>query len=129
MEFKELSKDPLFSDADLYRDDIEELMDKTGLSAEEAYLAKFGRSKISKSRVDIEREAEQRVLANLKKKQGMVFDTSDNGDSNTGKSRIKLSKDEIQLAKMAGMTPQEYYAAKNYKTIDSFNKVFNKKKG
>ena len=127
LEFKELAKDPLFSDIDLYRDELEEFMDKTGLSAEEAYLAKFGKNKITKSRADIEREVEQRVLANLKKKQDMVFDSTDNGEVDTNKKRFRLSKDEMELAKLAGMTPQEYYFAKHSKSIDQLNKILKKK--
>ncbi|HOM03515.1 MAG TPA: hypothetical protein PLH43_11935 [Acetivibrio sp.] len=127
LEFKELAKDPLFSDIDLYRDELEEFMDKTGLSAEEAYLAKFGKNKITKSRADIEREVEQRVLANLKKKQDMVFDSTDNGEVGTNKKRFRLSKDEMELAKLAGMTPQEYYFAKHSKSIDQLNKILKKK--
>jgi len=127
LEFKELAKDPLFSDIDLYRDELEEFMDKTGLSAEEAYLAKFGKNKITKSRADIEREVEQRVLANLKKKQDMVFDSTDNGEVGTNKKRFRLSKDEMEIAKLAGMTPQEYYFAKHSKSIDQLNKILKKK--
>jgi len=127
LEFKELAKDPLFSDIDLYRDELEEFMDKTGLSAEEAYLAKFGKNRITKSRADIEREVEQRVLANLKKKQDMVFDSTDNGEVGTNKKRFRLSKDEMEIAKLAGMTPQEYYFAKHSKSIDQLNKILKKK--
>ena len=55
MEFRELAKDPVFSDIEDYRDEVEELAKRTGLSVEEAYLAKFGRSKIKAHRQDIER--------------------------------------------------------------------------
>lgn len=129
LEFKELSMEPMFSDIDLYREEVENLMDKTGLTAEEAYLAKFGKSKLSKNKSDIEREAEQRVLSNIKKKGNMTFNTISNGDSSSSKTRTSLSKAEMAIAKRAGMTAQQYYAAKNFKTVDKLDKAFNKKKG
>ena len=127
MEFKELTKDPNFEDADLYRDDIEKFMDKTGLNAEQAYLALFGKSKLLKNKSDIEREAEQRVINNYKKKENIVIDTTDTGKQMTDKVKGKLTNDEIEIAKAAGMTPQEYYALKNSKTIEQINKVLKKK--
>lgn len=127
MEFKELTKDPNFSDADLYRDDIEKFMDKTGLNAEQAYLALYGKSKLLKNKSDIEREAEQRVINNYKKKENIVIDTTDTGKQMTDKVKGKLTNDEIEIAKAAGMTPQEYYALKNSKTIEQINKVLKKK--
>lgn len=45
----------------------------------------------------------------------------------TDKVKGKLTNDEIEIAKAAGMTPQEYYALKNSKTIEQINKVLKKK--
>ena len=128
MEIKQLKADPLYADIEDYESEVISLANKTGLSVEQAYLAMFGKDKITRNIKDKEREIEQRVISNIqKRKSGSINTTSDGGTIRT-KNQYKLSADEIEVARMAGMTPKEYYALKNYKTMDKINSVLDKKK-
>ena len=127
LEFKELAKEnPDILD---YQEELEGYADRTGLSVEEAYYAKFGKSKLQQSIADIERQVEQRIVASLKKKGAMKFDTTSNGEvDSTPKSKSVLSADERQIAKLAGLSEKEYALFKNVKTVDRLDKI-QKKKG
>jgi hypothetical protein len=117
-EFKEFSKE--YPEVD--RDEIEEYADRKGLSLEEAYFAKFGRDKIKTNRADLRREIEQQVRDEYRKKGSMKFDTDNNGETTKGQ-KSKLSSDELQIAKMSGMTPQEYFIMKHAKSFDGMSKA------
>jgi hypothetical protein len=56
----------------------------------------------------------------------MKFDTADNGEP-AAKNKTKLSNDELQIAKLSGMTPQEYYIMKHAKSFDGISKAMKKK--
>src|SRR3989337_2762206 len=77
MEFTSIKADPFYADADNYRDELEELAGRTGLTIKQAYDVLRG----DERRKDYEREVEQRILNNLSKKQKSKIDTSTNGDN------------------------------------------------
>lgn len=123
MEFKELAKE--FPDIEDYRDELEEYATLKGVSIEEAYMAKYGRSKLKANRADLEREIEQRVLDRLRKQGNMKFDTTNNGEVENKKSQ--LTPEERQAAKFLGMSEREYLIFSKGKSMDTFEKHFKKK--
>ena len=124
MEIKELAKE--YPDIEEHLEDLEEYADKKGVTIEEAYFAKFGREKIKTNRADLRREIEQQVREEFRKKGSMKLDTTDNGEPAV-KNKSKLSSDELQVAKLSGMTPQEYYIMKHAKSFDGISKAMKKK--
>jgi len=127
LEIKQLKADPFFADIDEYEDEVIEVANKTGLGIEQAYLAMYGKQKISNSTKDKEREIEQRVLANMKKRKAGSIDSSSDGGTIKSTNTYKLSSDEVMMAKAAGMTPKEYYGMKTFKTVDKMNSFAKKK--
>ena len=117
-EFSELKTNSFYSDAESYRDDLENFANRTGLNIKQAYNALYGDLKIA----DMERSIEQRILNNLQKKQNKAIDTTPTANV-TAKPKINLTSDQIELAKMAGMTPQEYYNMLHTKSLDKYQKL------
>jgi len=122
IEFAELKSNPFYSDAESNREDLESFANRTGLSIKQAYNALYGDLKYA----DMERTLEQKILNNLQKKQQKAVDVSPTAETSV-KPKVNLSKDQMEIAKMAGMTPQEYYNMLNAKSLDSYQKL--KKKG
>lgn len=127
LEYESLVSDPFYEDLREVREEVEELADRSGLSLKQAYNALYGETKYTKSRTDIERQLEQKLLANKQKKQSAFVDTSNTG-SLQANTKIKLSADEIAIARSAGMTPKEYYAMKVFSSPEQYKK-FKTKKG
>ena len=127
LEIKELKLDPFYSDVDEKRNEVESLANNAGISVKQAYNALFGESKYTSNKADLRIQIEQEILNNLQKKQGLKVDMTSNGEVKQ-QIRTKLSSDELEIAKLAGMTPQEYEAMKKIKTTEGFKK-FNAKKG
>lgn len=121
-EIAQLKQDPFFSDIDNYRDEIEVYADKTGLTLEQAYMAVRGKQRM----VEYQRELEQRILNNIHKKQSKKIDTTSNGEVEV-QSKVKLTAEEREFAKMAGMTEQEYYALKYMSNPDEYKKYKNRR--
>jgi hypothetical protein len=119
-EFKELAKDPIFSDIEEHREELEETADRHGISIEDAYFQKYGKTKIKANQADLRRQIEQEILDNLKKKGSMKFDTTDNGEPDTTSKKVKLSSDDLAVAKMSGMTARDYAIFKYGKSVDQF---------
>jgi hypothetical protein len=125
MEFKELKKE--FPDIEDYRDELEEYAESKGVSVEEAYMAKYGRSRLKANRADIEREVEQRLLEKFKKNGSMKFDTSDNGETTQKGSKNGLTSDQKEAAKFLGMSEREYALFSKGKSFETFEKHAKKK--
>jgi len=104
-----LKTNPLYASIDLKKEEVIEFADKHSMSAKQAYNALYG-DDIYK---DMETIIHQRIMANLHKKQAAKIDT--NGKASDTKPKIDLSNDELEIAKLAGITPQEYYNAKHMK--------------
>jgi len=130
LEFENLKNDSFYSDAEDFREELEEMADKTGMTVKQCYNAMFGESKYKLSETALRSKIEQEVLANVKKRQEYgSIDTTENGETEVKSNKIKLTKDEMDIAKAAGMTAAEYAAMKNAKDISHMERLYKKKKG
>jgi hypothetical protein len=120
-EIDSLKSQPLYSNIELHKDEVVEYAASKGMTAKQAYHALYGDTMYQ----DMESVIEQRILANLKEKQGAKIDTSTTGTET--KPKINLTSDELAFAKEAGYTPQEFYKMKNSKSYDGYQKNFGKK--
>ncbi|RAV22209.1 hypothetical protein [Paenibacillus contaminans] len=98
-----LKTDPFFADIDHYREEYQEIAERTGQSLEDVYWAKRGRERMKER----EREIEQTLQANRSKKQAAKVDTSVSGGTKQ-KPKSTLTPDQMAIAKLAGMKPEEY---------------------
>lgn len=121
MEFNSIKSEPYYADAENYREELEELAGRTGLTVKQAYDVLRG----DERRKEYEREMEQRILNNLQKKQKTKIDTSASGNQQP-KPKVNLTAEQLEFAKFAGMTPQEYFNMLNTKNLDQYQK---RKKG
>lgn len=103
----QLKSNPFFADIDDVREEVEEFADRSGLTLEQAYMAVRGPQRMK----DFETQVTQRVLNNQQKKQSKKLDTSNSGQPKT-QPKVKLSADELAVAKAADMTAEEYYKYK-----------------
>jgi hypothetical protein len=117
-EFMGLKNNSFYSDAETYREELEAFANRTGLNIKQAYNALYGDLKYA----DMERTIEQRILNNQQKKQSKAIDTTPTAHV-AAKPKVNLTQDQIDLAKMAGMTPQEYYNMLNTKSLDKYQKL------
>lgn len=120
-EIDSLKSQPLYSNIELHKDEVVEYAVSKGMTAKQAYHALYGDTMYQ----DMESVIEQRILANMKEKQGAKIDTSTTGIET--KPKIDLTSDELAFAKMAGYTPQEFYKMKNSKSYGTYQKNFGKK--
>lgn len=108
-EVQALKSDPFYADIEDWRDELEPIAARTGQTLQGAYMALRGRERMK----EYEREIEQRAMAERSKKRSAKVDTSAGGGGGVKKStRVQLSADELAVAKLAGMTPEEYYKHK-----------------
>ncbi|PWV90257.1 hypothetical protein DFQ01_14433 [Paenibacillus cellulosilyticus] len=105
-----LKADPFYADLDDYREEFEEEAERLNMSLEDVYWMRRGRERMKER----ENEVTAKVKADKAKTQAKKVVTSPTGN-NAGQStkRVQLSAIERQIAKAAGMTPEEY--AKNKK--------------
>lgn len=123
IEIAELKNKPLFKDIELYREEVETYADRTGMSLKNAFLDLYGETLYQ----DMERQIEQRVLANIQKRQSKKVDTTQSSQTKAH-PRVKLTADEEAIARAAGMTAVEYAAMKKISTPDQYQKFKAKKK-
>ncbi len=108
-EVQALKSDPFFGDIDDWREELEPIAARTGQTLQAAYMALRGRERME----EYKREIEQRAIAERSKKRSAKVDTSAGGGGGVKKSnRVQLTADEMAVAKLAGMTPEEYYKHK-----------------
>lgn len=105
-----LKKDAFFADIDDYREEFEEIASRTNQTLEEVYMSKRGRVRMK----EYETEIEQRLKVSQQNKNKVKIDTQGNGEV-AQKSRIDLTADERQAAKLGGLTEAEYYKFKKKK--------------
>lgn len=91
-----LKADPFFGDIEDYREEYEEIAERTGQTLEEVYMAKRGRVRMK----EYEREVEQRTIANRQKKQKTKVDTTPSGEP-VKKENHNLTPDQLAVAKAA----------------------------
>lgn len=100
-----LKSDPFFADIDDWRDEFEPLAVSTGQSLKDVYMIQRGRERMK----EVEREVEQRMIANRTKKSKAKVDTTSGGGTPKKPTGPKLTPDQLAMAKLAGMKPEEYY--------------------
>ncbi len=129
MKFKlalsEKAKEDDFSDIQEHEDEIKELVDK-GLSIEQAYFATTYK-KSTNTNSEIERKVEAKMLNNQARKEILGNLNSSEEISQTDKNKPKATANEIAMANLAGISVEEYLAAKNSNSINQYNKIMNKK--
>lgn len=104
LEFEKLKIDPFYADIEDYRDELEEIAERTGSSLKAAYLAEHGERRIKER----EAEIEAKVKANKQKRAAKKVDTSPTGAGGKASKRVNLSPEERAIAKAAGMSQEEY---------------------
>lgn len=95
-EVANLKRDPFFADIEDYREEFEEVAERTGQTLEEVYLAKRGRQRMK----EYEREVEQRTIAKKQQRQKSKVDTSTSGEA-IKKEKHNLTPDQLAVAKAA----------------------------
>jgi hypothetical protein len=108
-EVQSLKSDPFYGDIEDWREELEPIAARTGQTLQAAYMALRGRERME----EYKREIEQRAIAERSKKRSAKVDTTAGGGGGVKKSnRVQLSADELAVAKMAGMSPEDYYKHK-----------------
>ena len=115
----DLKKDDMFMDADVYKPQIKELMNK-GLSMEEAYFASVGKTRFSQMKKDMEVELEQKLLNNDKKAE--EIDVGHAEEKGTTKGR-KYTTREQEIAKETGLPVQEVHKRSKMFSIEDFENL------
>lgn len=95
-ELQQLKSDPFFADIEDYREEFEEIAERTGMTLEEVYMSKRGRVRMK----EMEREIEERVKSSQSKKQKAKVDTTADG-AQTKAPKIDLRPDLLEAAKFA----------------------------
>ena len=127
LELSEKSKENEFNDIMDYEDDIKDLVDK-GLSVEQAYYAlNYDKKKSNNTKSEIERKVEAKMQNNQARKEILGNINSSAGAISNSESKPKASAAEIAAARMAGISVNDYLAAKNADSIKQYND-YNKRK-
>lgn len=122
------SKEEGFEDIEEYAEEIKELVDK-GLSIEQAYYAtSYDKPKTINTKREIERKIEAKMQNNNAKKEILGNSNSNVGASTNNTQKLNLSKMEYAVAKMAGMTPEEYSAVKGMNSVKDYKIYASRKK-
>lgn len=116
------SKEAGFEDIAEYSDEIKELVDK-GLSLEQSYYAvTYNKPKSNDTKSEIERKYEAKMQNNQARKEILGNYNSNSGVNANSKRKINISKEEIAMAVMAGMSPEEYAAIRDTDNVKDYNK-------
>lgn len=108
-ELQSLKSDPFYGDIEDWRDELEPIAARTGQTLQAAYMALRGRERME----EYKREIEQRAIAERSKKRSAKVDTSAGGGGGVKKSnRVPLTADELAVAKLTGISPEDYYKHK-----------------
>lgn len=126
IELEQLKTDEFYADIEDVREEVEALAEKTGLSIKQAYNALYADTKLKGSKADQQRVMEQKILRDLKRKESASVDMTPTGGSTVATTKVKLTNEQIQIAKLAGMTPAEYYRLTKTDTLDKYRKTKNR---
>lgn len=102
-----MKQNDFYADIDDYRDELEEYAVRNNMSLEQSYMALRGAQRMK----EFQAQLEQKMLNDQAKKQKKRVDTSPSGKQKQ-KTKLNLTPDELAIAKMAKMTPEEYYKYK-----------------
>ena len=127
LELSEKSKEDEFNDILDFEDDIKDLVDK-GLNIEQAYYAlNYDKKKTNNTKSEIERKVEAKMQNNQARKEILGNINSNAGGVSNSDNKPKATATEIAAAKMAGISINDYLAAKNADSIKQYND-YNKRK-
>ena len=102
-ELAKLVQNPFYADCGLKIDEMREYADRHGVGLKEAYNALYAEEKYEEVRRQAENEMQVAVQARQNRKVDAV-----NGVGGMPKARAKLSKEQLKMAEMCGMTAAEY---------------------
>ena len=101
----EMASSPYYSDAYQYAESLQEYAKQNKCDIKTAYNILFAEQKFD----EIKRSAEQQAIDNFNKRQVMRLDAVTSGQSGgQSRTRVKLTKEQMEVAKAYGMTPEEY---------------------
>ncbi len=116
------SRETGFEDIAEYSDEIKELVDK-GLTLEQSYYAvTYNKPKTNDTKSEIERKVAARMQNNQARKEILGNYNSNSGASANSKAKINISKEEIAMAAMSGLTPEEFVAYRDMESVKDYNK-------
>lgn len=119
----QLKANPQYSDYDLYKEEIDEILDDNPrLSVRQAYLLAKGEDNITKGAT---RDAEQRQIARRVNAQQKGIVKPSTGTVQQGP---KIDQSIVAAAKIAGMDPAEYVAYSQVDNIDAYRAMKAKQK-
>lgn len=122
IEEQNMKRDPVYADLKgELREAAYAYARRAGVSLTQAYWAVNGPAKAKQ----LEREIEQRILANQKHRDESGVVT---GDSAEEAKSLGLTMEQIQAAKLLGMTPAEYAAFAKVDNLESYRKFKKDKK-
>jgi hypothetical protein len=109
-EISKLKDNPFYADIDEVSEDVIEYAKAKGLTVREAYNALFADQRAQ----EMARQKENEIMQ-TKKQNKKISALSSAGNAPAQKNTVKLSAQEAEYAKAAGMTPAEYAKYKNMK--------------
>lgn len=122
------SKEEGFEDITEYSDEIKELVDK-GLTLEQSYYAvTYNKPKSKDTKSEIERKVEAKLQNNQARKEILGNYNSNSGGASVSKAKINISNEELAIAAMSGLTPEEYVAVRDADSVKDYNKYTATKK-
>jgi chromosome segregation ATPase len=122
------SKEQGFEDIEEYSDEIKELVDK-GLTLEQSYYAvTYNKPKTKDTKSEIERKVEAKLQNNQARKEILGNYNSNSGGTSVSKTKINISNEELAIAAMSGLTPEEYVAVRDADSVKDYNKYTATKK-
>ena len=113
-EFKQLTEDEMFYDAEEYKEEIKGLMEK-GLSMKGAYFALAGENKMASIRKDLEVEIEQKLLNNTNKAERVNVGHEEAKDE---AQRSRYTKRESELARETNLDVKDVHKRLQATTLD-----------
>ena len=125
----ERSRDKEFENILEQKDEIKELVDK-GLSIEQAYYA-LNYTKLKEepqnTKSEIQRKVESKMQNNQERKEILNNVNSNAGKAINNSNTPKASSAELAMARLAGMSIEDYLAAKNSDNIKEYTEYEKKK--
>lgn len=122
MDFSQLKADKRFSDVDLFKEEIEDMLDDNPrMSVKQAYLAVKGEIALTAAERQGEERAKARQVINSQKR------LVKSGPAAPAQKGPKISNEIIAAARKVGMDPAEYAAYQNVDNLDSYRNIKKKK--
>lgn len=121
LKLSSVSKQKGYEDIEEYEDEIKEFVDK-GLTIEQAYRAVNPNASNNTEREAI-RKVEAKIQNNQAKKEMLSTAGKTDGKAPESKPTPKLSGEELAIAEMAGISAEEYLAAKQSESVKDYQET------